>query len=118
LDPDQRLHRDLQNDREIGRATATDSRLKHGAQLLARNHPETAEATFREVLEAFPESEAAHSLLAMALADQARGRESLHAADRAIQLNPQLALAHAARACALEASGLVWEAEMEGRQAS
>jgi tetratricopeptide (TPR) repeat protein len=53
----------------------------------------------------------------MALADQSRGREALHAADAAVHLNPQLALSHAARACALEADGVVWEAEMESRQA-
>ena len=51
------------------------------------------------------------------LADQNRAHESLHAADQAIHLNPALALAHAARACALETSGLAWEAEMESRQA-
>jgi tetratricopeptide (TPR) repeat protein len=117
LDPEPRPDRGLGNDREIGRATANDSRLKHGADLLARNKPETAEATFREVIESFPQSAAAHALLAMALADQARSREAVHAADQAVSLNPHLALSHAARACALEASGLVWEAEMESRQA-
>jgi protein O-GlcNAc transferase len=117
LDAESRLKRDLAGDREVGRAGAGDSRLGQGAQLLAQNKPETAETVFREVLEAFPESAVAHALLAMALADQRRGRDSLQAADRAVALNPHLALSHAARACALEASGLVWEAEMEGRQA-
>lgn len=108
-----RLDRGFENDRP----DANDARLNQGANLLARNKPETAEDTFRRVIESFPESAVAHALLAMALSDQSRGHESLAAADQAIHLNPQLALAHAARACALEASGLVWEAEMEGRQA-
>lgn len=117
MDPEPRLDRDLENDWEVGRATASDSRLKRGTELLARNKPETAETTFREVIEEFPESAAAYALLAMALADQSRGREAIHAADQAVLLNPHLALSHAARACALEDSGLVWEAEMESRQA-
>jgi tetratricopeptide (TPR) repeat protein len=108
-----RLDRGFENDRP----DANDARLNQGANLLARNKPETAEDTFRGVIESFPESASAHALLAMALSDQNRGRESLRSADQAIKLNPHLALAHAARACALEASGLVWEAEMEGRQA-
>ena len=94
-----------------------DARLEQGADLLARNKPETAEAIFRAVLESFPESAAAHALLAMALADQDRGREAMGASSRAIGINPNLALAHAARACALSAQGLQWEAEMEARQA-
>ena len=85
--------------------------------MLAHGKPETAEDTFRGVIESFPESSVAHALLAMALADQNRGHESLASADAAVHLNPHLTLAHAARACALEASGLVWEAEMEGSQA-
>jgi tetratricopeptide (TPR) repeat protein len=99
------------------RTDAGDARLNQGADLLARNKPETAEDTFRAVIESFPDSAPAYALLAMALADQGRGRESLRAAERAVHLNPDLALAHAARACALEARGLAWEAEMEGRQA-
>ena len=108
-----RLERGFENDRP----DANDARLNQGANLLARNKPETAEDTFRQVIQSFPESAVAHALLAMALSDQSRGHESLAAADQAIHLNPHLALAHAARACALESSGLVWEAEMEGRQA-
>jgi tetratricopeptide (TPR) repeat protein len=102
---------------DSGAADVGDARLEQGAQLLAQNKPETAEQTFRSVLASFPESAVAHALLAMALADQNRGRVALHSADQAIRLNPQLALAHAARACALESAGLAWEAEMEGRQA-
>jgi len=94
-----------------------DARLDQGADLLARNKPETAEAVFRAVLESFPNSASAHALLAMALADQSRGREAMGASARAIAINPNLALAHAARACALGAQGLQWEAEMEARQA-
>jgi tetratricopeptide (TPR) repeat protein len=99
------------------RSDVDDARLEQGADLLARNKPETGEAIFRAVLESFPESAAAHALLAMALADQNRGREAMRAATRAIAINPDLALAHAARACALSAQGLQWEAEMEARQA-
>jgi tetratricopeptide (TPR) repeat protein len=102
---------------ESERADAGDARLDQGAALLAHGKPETAEDTFRAVLDSFPESAPAHALLAMALADQNRGHESIQAADEAVHLNPHLALAHAARACALETVGLVWEAEMEGRQA-
>jgi tetratricopeptide (TPR) repeat protein len=100
-----------------GTSDVGDARLDQGARLLAQNKPETAERTFRSVLESFPESAVAHALLAMALADQNSGRMARQAADQAIRLNPSLALAHAARACALEAEGLAWEAEMEGRQA-
>ena len=35
-----------------------DARLDQGADLLARNKPETAEAVFRAVLESFPKSAA------------------------------------------------------------
>jgi len=111
------VDRGLEGGRESGRPAPNDSRLNHGAELLARNRPETAEAAFRDVLETFPESAAAHALLAMALADQNRAHESMKSADEAVRLNVHLALAHAARACALEASGMVWEAEMEARQA-
>lgn len=117
MDHEQRLARDLRNAADIGRSGQGSSHLRHGAELLARNKPETAEVAFREVIDAFPESAVAHALLAMALADQGRGREAIQSADRAVQLDPRLALAHAARACALETSGLAWDAEMEGRQA-
>ena len=110
---DERFENGLEDDR----AGVKDVRLNQGADLLARNKPETAERTFRTVLESFPDSAVAHALLAMALADQNRGHESLRAADEAIRLNSNLALAHAARSCALETLDLVWEAEMEGRQA-
>jgi tetratricopeptide (TPR) repeat protein len=99
------------------RSGVDDARLEQGTDLLARNKPETAEAIFRAVLESFPESAAAHALLAMSLADQNRGREAMGASARAIGINPKLALAHAARACALSAQGLHWEGEMEARQA-
>ena len=99
------------------RSDADDARLNQGSELLARSKPETAEDVFRVVLASFPDSAAAYALLAMALADQNRGHESLAAAEHAVHLNPDLALAHAARACALEVKGLAWEAEMEGRQA-
>jgi tetratricopeptide (TPR) repeat protein len=56
-------------------------------------------------------------MLAMALSDQGRGRDALFSADFAVARDPRLALAHAARACALETMGMTWEAEMEGRQA-
>ncbi len=108
-----RLERDL----EKVRSDADDARLERGAELLAHNKPDSAEKTFRSVIQSFPESAAAHALLSMALADLNRGHDALRAADRAVQLNPRLALAHAARACALEAQGMPWEAEMEGRQA-
>lgn len=108
-----RLDRGIEN----VRADASDARLDQGADLLARNKPETAEDTFRGVIESFPESAVAHALLAMALADQNRGHEALRSADDAVHRNPRLALAHAARACALETIGLKWEAEMESRQA-
>jgi tetratricopeptide (TPR) repeat protein len=94
-----------------------DARLKHGADLLARNKPETAEQVFRTVLADFPDSAIANAMLAMALADQGRGRDALFAADFALGRDPALALGHAARACALETMGLSAEAEMEGRQA-
>jgi len=99
------------------RSDIDDARLEQGADLLARNKPETAEAVFRTVLESFPSSAAAHALLAMALADQSRGREAMRSSADAIRMDPNLALAHAARACALDAQGLHWEAEMEARQA-
>ena len=88
---------------ESGHVDAADARLRRGADQLATGKASLAEATFRAVIEAFPESAIAHALLAMSLADQDRGREALHAADEAIRLNSHLALAHAARACALEA---------------
>jgi tetratricopeptide (TPR) repeat protein len=94
-----------------------DARLKHGADLLARHKPETAEQVFRSVLFEFPDSAVANAMLAMALADQHRGRDALFRAEFAIARDPNLSLAHAARACALETMGLSWEAEMEGRQA-
>ena len=94
-----------------------DARLQHGADLLAKHKPETAEQVFRSVLAEFPDSAVANAMLAMALADQGRGRDALFAADFAVARHPNLSLAHAARACALEAMGLGWEAEMEGRQA-
>jgi len=94
-----------------------DSRLKHGAELLARNKPETAEQVFRTVLSEFPDSAVANAMLAMALADQGRGRDALFSADFALGRDPHLALGHAARACALETMGLSSEAEMESRQA-
>jgi len=99
------------------RADPSDSRLKHGADLLARHRPETAEQVFREVLAEFPDSAIAHAMLAMALSDQDRGRDALFSADFAVARDPRLALAHAARACALETMGMTWEAEMESRQA-
>jgi Tfp pilus assembly protein PilF len=99
------------------RSDIDDARLEQGADLLARNKPEAAEAVFRAVLESFPSSAAAHALLAMALADQSRGREALRSSADAIRMDPNLALAHAARACAFDAQGLHWEAEMEARQA-
>lgn len=102
---------------ESDRSDVGDVRLDEGAELLARGKPEPAERTFRAVLESFPKSASAHALLAMALADQNRGRESFRVAGEAIRLNPRLALAHAARACALEILGLAWDAEMEARQA-
>ena len=102
---------------ENARSDVGDVRLDEGAELLARGKPEPAERTFRAVLESFPKSASAHALLAMALADQNRGRESFRVAGEAVRLNPRLALAHAARACALETLGLPWDAEMEGRQA-
>jgi Tfp pilus assembly protein PilF len=80
------------------RADVADARLEQGADLLSRNKPETAEQTFRQVLESFPDSAVGHALLAMALADQNRSLDSLRASDQAIKLNPRLALAHAARA--------------------
>ena len=69
------------------------------------------------VLAEFPDSAMAHAMLAMALADQGRGRDALFSADFAVARDPNLALAHAARACALETMGMTWEAEMESRQA-
>ena len=102
---------------DSNRADVADARLEQGADLLARNRPETAEQIFRQVLESFPDSAVAHALLAMALADQNRSHDSIKASDQSIRLNPHLALAHAARACALETLGMAWEAEMEGRQA-
>lgn len=111
------FHPRLDHDFETVKPDANDARLDQGASLLARNRPESAEDTFRAVIVSFPESAVAHALLAMALADQHRGHESIASADRAVHLNPHLALAHAARACALETAGLVWEAEMESRQA-
>jgi tetratricopeptide (TPR) repeat protein len=99
------------------RTDPSDSRLKHGAELLARHKPETAEQVFRTVLTEFPDSAVANAMLAMALADQGRGRDALFNADFAIARDPHLSLAHAARACALETMGLNWEAEMESRQA-
>jgi tetratricopeptide (TPR) repeat protein len=102
---------------ESGHVDAADARLRHGADQLAAGKASLAEATIRAVIESFPESAVAHSMLAMSLADQGRGREALHAADEALRLNSHLALGHAARACALEALQLPWEAEMEGRQA-
>jgi tetratricopeptide (TPR) repeat protein len=99
------------------RTDPSDSRLKHGAGLLARHKPETAEQVFRTVLDEFPDSAVANAMLAMALADQGRGRDALFSADFAIGRDPGLALGHAARACALETMGLSWEAEMESRQA-
>jgi tetratricopeptide (TPR) repeat protein len=102
---------------ERDRSDAADARLGQGADLLARSRPEPAERAFRTVLRSFPDSAVAHALLAMALSDQNRGRESLGAAEEAVRLNPRLALAHASRACAFETLGLSWEAEMEGRQA-
>ena len=102
---------------ESGHVDAADARLRHGADQLAAGKASLAEATIRAVIEGFPESAVAHSMLAMSLADQGRGREALHAADEALRLNSHLALGHAARACALEALQLPWEAEMEGRQA-
>lgn len=89
----------------------------HGADLLARHKPETAEQVLRTVLSEFPDSAVASAMLAMALADQSRGRDALFRADFAVARNPELAIAHAARACALEAMGLTKEAEMESRQA-
>jgi len=94
-----------------------DARLKHGADLLAKHKPETAEQVFRSVLFEFPDSAIANAMLAMALADQGRGRDALFSADFAVARDPHLSLAHAARACALETMGLTWEAEMESRQA-
>jgi tetratricopeptide (TPR) repeat protein len=94
-----------------------DSRLQHGAELLAHGKPDTAERVFRSVLDEFPDSAVASALLAMALADQGRGREALFSADFAVARHPALALSHAARACALETMGIAWEAEMEARQA-
>jgi tetratricopeptide (TPR) repeat protein len=94
-----------------------DARLKHGAELLARRKPETAEQVFRTVLAEFPDSAVANAMLAMALSDQGRGRDALFAADFALGRDANLALGHAARACALESMGLSSEAEMEGRQA-
>jgi tetratricopeptide (TPR) repeat protein len=102
---------------DANRTDVADARLEQGADLLARGRPETAEQTFRQVLLSFPDSAVVHSLLAMALADQNRSHDALRASDEAVHLNPQLALAHAARACALETLGMAWEAEMEGRQA-
>jgi tetratricopeptide (TPR) repeat protein len=99
------------------RTDPSDSRLKHGAELLARHKPETAEQVFRTVLTEFPDSAVANAMLAMALADQGRGRDALFSADFAIARDPHLSLAHASRACALETMGLTWEAEMESRQA-
>lgn len=96
---------------------SAESRLRHGADLLARNKPHTAERTFRAVLVAFPSSAVAQALLAMALADQKRGYDALRAADRAVEMDSSLSLAHAARACALETLELRSQAEMEGRQA-
>lgn len=109
----------IRPERGLGKVPADvgDARLEHGAQLLARNKPDSAAKTFRTVLESFPESAVAHALLSMALADLNRGHDALKAADKAVRLNPDLALAHAARACALEEQGMAWEAEMEGRQA-
>ncbi len=100
-----------------GRTDPGDSRLRHGADLLARNKPETAEQVFRSVLAEFPDSAIGYAMLAMALSDQGRGRDALFSADFAVARDPRLALAHAARACALETMGMTWEAEMEGRQA-
>jgi tetratricopeptide (TPR) repeat protein len=94
-----------------------DARLKHGADLLAEHKPEEAERVFRRILAEFPDSAVGNAMLAMALADQGRGRDALFSADFSIARDPNLALGHAARACALEAMGLAWEAEMEGRQA-
>ncbi len=110
-------HSELDHAFDDGRSDSGDARLNQGARLLAQNKPEAAERTLRAVLDSFPDSAAAYALLAMALADQDRGREAMGAAADAIGINPHLALAHAARACALETIGLAWEAEMEGRQA-
>jgi tetratricopeptide (TPR) repeat protein len=94
-----------------------DARLKHGADLLAQNKPDSAARVFRAVLKEFPDSAIGYALLAMALADMGRGRDALFSAELALARDPHLALSHAARACALEAMGQPWEAEMECRQA-
>jgi tetratricopeptide (TPR) repeat protein len=91
--------------------------LRRGSNLLAEGKPEAAEKIFRAALEGFEDSAVTHALLAMALSDRNKNRQALGEAADAIALNPRLALAHAARACALEASGLPWDAEMECRQA-
>jgi tetratricopeptide (TPR) repeat protein len=102
---------------ESVRSGSREAGLDRGADLLARGKPRPAERIFRAVIGSFPDSAVAHSLLAMALADQGRSHDSLKSADEAIRLDSRLALAHAARACALEAIGVPWQAEMEGRQA-
>lgn len=107
----------LDRGHEKVRSDARDSGLDHGAALLAQGKAQAAERVLRDVLQDFPDSAVAHALFSMALADQDRGREAMGAAADAIGIDPHLALAHAARACALETIGLSWEAEMEGRQA-
>ena len=109
--------RSVSTRRPGGRTDPGDARLKHGADLLAKHKPQTAEQVFRSVLSEFPDSAVANAMLAMALADQGRGRDALFSADFAVARDPSLSLAHAARACALETMGLSWEAEMESRQA-
>jgi tetratricopeptide (TPR) repeat protein len=94
-----------------------EGRLRRGANLLAEGKPDAAERIFRAALDDFADSAVVHALLSMALADQNKNREAMGAAADAIALNPRLALAHAARACAMEAAGLPWDAEMECRQA-
>jgi tetratricopeptide (TPR) repeat protein len=93
------------------------AQLSRASELIAARRPEMAERIIRNVLSENPNSALGLAFLAMALADRGSSSEAVAAADQAVRLDPDLAVAHAARYRALEARGLPWDAELAARKA-
>ena len=85
--------------------------VETGKQLLANGDPSAAVDAFREATEISPDSEDAHLFYGLALWEASADTQgALLSLDRAIQINPQRAVAHYRRGLVLHAAGREGEA--------
>lgn len=91
--------------------------FQRGNILYQQGRYDRAAAEFRQSLADDPDDPFSHALLALCLIPTEQKAESLHEADEAVRLAPEIAFCHFARGHALLAGGQAKEAEEAAREA-